>query len=470
MRSSLSKLLHPVAGLPMVRRAVDLGHALSPTAVAVVVGHAGEDVARAVESRAEIVQQAERLGTGHAVQQAHDALRGRSDVVAVLYGDTALLTEGTVRRMVDLAARAPVVILTIRIEPDTDPSIVEGTSTYGRIKRVDGKVVGIMELAGTDPAYESSRELNSGVMVFRADWLWENIGALPRNPNGEYFLTDLPAIAISQGLAVEATGPDSPDEVLGVNTQEQLAQVNRIAQERIRARLLASGVRMLDPTTVYVDSTVAVEPDAVIEPNTHLRGATRIGACTVVGPNSIVEDTTVGERCRVVQSVLEGATVGDDVTIGPFAHLRPGARIEDRVELGNYAEVKGSTLGAGTRMHHFSYVGDAEIGPDTNVGAGTITCNYDGHAKHRTNVGAGVFLGSDTLLVAPVTLGDGARTGAGSVVTKDVAPGQLVVGVPARPMRPTSRSTGRPSGPHPEAGESDASDPAAGAPRGARLD
>ncbi len=466
MRSRLSKLLHPVAGRPMVRQAVELGRALEPVTVAVVVGHHAEDVANAVGPGVEIVEQPERLGTGHAVLQAREVLRGRAEIVVVLYGDTALLRETTLRRMIHLVARAPIVILTVTIEAGTDPIVVEGTKTYGRIKRVGGEVVGIMELPGSDPAYDASRELNSGVAVFRADWLWDNVDRLPSSPNGEYFLTDLPALAIAQGLRVEATAPDSLDEVLGVNTQEQLAIVNRIAQERIRRSLLDSGVRMLDPTSVYVDAGVVVEPDAVIEPNTHLRGATCIGAGSIVGPNSIVEDTVIGRRCRVVASVLEGARVGDDVTIGPFAHLRPGATIEDRVELGNYAEVKASTVGAGTRMHHFSYVGDAEIGPDTNIGAGTITCNFDGRAKHRTIVGEGAFLGSDTLLVAPVTLGDGARTGAGAVVTKDVAPDQLVVGVPARPIRRTARSGSspeppdRPPSPLPEAPGSNASDAA----------
>jgi bifunctional UDP-N-acetylglucosamine pyrophosphorylase/glucosamine-1-phosphate N-acetyltransferase len=191
---------------------------------------------------------------------------------------------------------------------------------------------------------------------------------------------------------------------------------------------------MLDPTTVYIDSTVRVGRDAVVHPNTHLRGSTVVGDGTEIGPNSIVESTRIGQRCRVISSVLEHSWVGNDVTIGPFSHLRPGARIEDEAELGNYAEVKAATIGPRTKVHHFSYIGDATLGADTNVGAGTITCNYDGRAKHRTTIGDGVFIGSDTLLVAPVELGDGARTGAGSVVTRDVAAGQLVVGIPARPI------------------------------------
>jgi bifunctional UDP-N-acetylglucosamine pyrophosphorylase/glucosamine-1-phosphate N-acetyltransferase len=280
-------------------------------------------------------------------------------------------------------------------------------------------------------------------MAFRAEWLWKALDRLTPSSNGELFMTDLVALAVEDDLRVEAVHPDDPDEILCVNTQEQLADVNRTALDRIRRRLLDAGVRMLDPTTVYVESDVTVEPDAVLYPNTHLRGRTAIGRGTEVGPNAIVEDSRIGECCRVVASVLEGATVGNGVTIGPFAHLRPGAQIGDGVELGNYAEVKASTIGPRTRIHHFSFVGDATLGADTNVGAGTITCNYDGVDKHQTTVGEGVFLGSDTMLIAPVTLGDGARTGAGSVVNRDVAPGDVVVGVPARPIANRKRSSPR---------------------------
>jgi len=272
-------------------------------------------------------------------------------------------------------------------------------------------------------------------MVARANWLWEQVGRLPRSEKGEYFLTDLVAPTVAAGQRVEAVHPTDPDEILGVNTQAQLADVNKIALDRIRTRLLDAGVRMLDPTTVYVDSTVEIGPDTVIHPNTHLRGRTVIGANTEVGPNSIVEDTVIGERCTVVASVLEQSWVGNDVTIGPFSHLRPGARIGDEVELGNYAEVKASTIGPRTKMHHMSYIGDATLGADVNVGAGTITCNYDGVHKNKTTVGDGVFIGSDTMLIAPVTLGDGAQTAAGSVVNRDVGPGERVAGVPARPMK-----------------------------------
>jgi bifunctional UDP-N-acetylglucosamine pyrophosphorylase/glucosamine-1-phosphate N-acetyltransferase len=453
MQSRLSKLVHPVAGLPMVRQVVEIGRQLRPAAMTLVVGHDADQVTAAAGDGVVVVVQAEQLGTGHAVLQAREALQGRADVIAILYGDSALIRVGTLRRMIDAAADAEVVLLTfIR---GSSPVHDDVSATYGRIDRDgSGRVTGIIELPGPR-RYDEIQEVNAGVMVVRADWLWEQVGRLPRSGKGEYFLTDLVAPTVAAGLRVDAVQPTDPDEILGVNTQAQLADVNRIALNRIRSRWLDAGVRMLDPSTVYVDSTVQIGPDAIIQPNTHLRGRTSVGAGSEVGPNSIVEDTTVGERCRIVASVLEHSWVGDDVTIGPFAHLRPGARIEDGVELGNYAEVKASTIGPRTKVHHVSYIGDATLGADTNVGAGTITCNYDGEHKHRTTVGDGVFIGSDTMLVAPVTLEDGARTGAGSVVTRDVAAGQLVVGVPARPIR-------RARSPESDSGSENVTDPGPG--------
>jgi len=433
MQSRLSKLVHPVAGLPMVRQVVALGRQLRPAVTALVVGHDADQVAAAAGDGVEVVMQADQLGTGHAVLQARDALADRADLVVILYGDTALLRVETLRRMLDVAQDAALVILTyVRGSSPVHDAV---SASYGRIDRDErGRVAGIIELPGSR-RYDEIQEVNAGVMVARAAWLWEQVGRLPKSPKGEYFLTDLVAPTVAAGHRVEAVHPSDPDEILGVNTQAQLADVNRIAMDRLRTRFLDAGVHMLDPATVYLDSTVQIEPDAIIQPNTHLRGRTTIGRGSEIGPNSIVEDTTIGERCRVIASVLEQAWVGNGVTIGPFAHLRPGARIEDEVELGNYAEVKASTIGAGTLIHHVSYIGDATIGAGTNVGAGTITCNYDGEQKHRTTVGEGAFIGSDTMLIAPVTLGDGARTGAGSVVNRDVEPGQLVVGVPARPIR-----------------------------------
>jgi bifunctional UDP-N-acetylglucosamine pyrophosphorylase/glucosamine-1-phosphate N-acetyltransferase len=406
--------------------------------MALVVGHNADDVAAAAGPGVDVVLQAEQLGTGHAVLQARDALKDRADVVVIVYGDTALLRIETLQRMIAATQTADLVLLTyVR---GSSPVHDEVSASYGRIDR-DGqnRVTGIIELPGSR-RYDEIQEVNAGAMVARAGWLWEQVGRLPKSEKGEYFLTDLVAPTVAAGLRVDAVQPTDPDEILGVNTQAQLADVNKIALNRIRTTWLEAGVRMLDPTTVYIDSTVKLGPDTVIYPNTHLRGQTLVGAGTEIGPNSIVEDTVIGERCKVVASVLESSWVGNAVTIGPFSHLRPGARIEDEAELGNYAEVKASTIGPRTKIHHVSYIGDATLGEDVNVGAGTITCNYDGVNKNHTTVGNGVFIGSDSMLIAPVTLGDGSATGAGSVVNRDVAPGQRVAGVPARPMRPKPSS------------------------------
>lgn len=416
----------------MVRQVVELGRQLQPVETVLIVGHEADDVIAAAGAGVTVVVQQEQLGTGHAVLQAREALRGRCDVVAILYGDTALLRLETLQQMIAATDEAALVLLTyVRGHSKEHDAISE---KYGRISRDSlGHVDGIIEVPSTDAEW-AIPEVNAGIMVARSEPLWEGVGNLPRSPKGEYYLTDLVAPLVTAGLPVVAVHPEDDDEILGVNTQAQLAQVNGIAMQRIRQDMLDRGVRMLDPNSVYIDSTVKVDPDAVILPNTHLRGTTVIGRGSEIGPNSIVENTVVGSECRVTASVLEGSWVGDGVTIGPFAHLRPGARVEDGAELGNYAEVKAATIGPRTKVHHFSYIGDASLGADTNVGAGTITCNYDGSAKHRTTVGEGVFIGSDTMLIAPVTLGDGARTGAGSVVNRDVAAGQTVVGVPARPI------------------------------------
>ncbi len=439
MKSRLSKLLHPVAGLPMVRQVVEAGRALEPSAIALVVGHAAAEVTAAAGDGIGIVHQREQLGTGHAVLQARQALAGRCDVVVVLYGDSALVLPDTVRRMIAATEQSAIVLLAGPMEEAVGYRGVD-TTGYGRLKRDSaGNVVEIVELRDGVPEHEAIREVWAGAAVYRADWLWEQIDRLCPSPNGEIFLTDLVGVAIETGHHVQTLQPTDPAELWGVNTQSQLAAVNRVALDRIRLRLLDHGVCMPDPSTVYVDCTVVVEPDVVLHPNTHLQGRTRVAARTVVGPNSVVRDTIIGRDCQVVASVLEQSSVGDGVTIGPFAHLRPGAQIGDRVELGNYAEVKGSSIGAGSRMHHFGYVGDATVGRDVNIGAGVVTVNYDGVAKHRTTIGDGAFIGSDTMLRAPITVGEGAVTGTGAVVTRDVEPGQVVMGVPARPARAKSR-------------------------------
>jgi bifunctional UDP-N-acetylglucosamine pyrophosphorylase/glucosamine-1-phosphate N-acetyltransferase len=311
---------------------------------------------------------------------------------------------------------------------------------FGRIVRNrDGTVAAIVEEAVATPEQLDIRELNVGAYCFRSDWLWEALHRLPVSARGEYYLTDTVGLAVAAGLPVLALKHDHPVETIGINTRVDLADAEAALRRRINRGLMLAGVSIVDPATTYIDATVSIGQDTVIYPNTQLLGGTSIGANCLVGPNSFVHDTQIGDGCRILASVLEGAVVEDGVDMGPYAHLRKGAHLGKGVHMGNFGEVKDSYLGPGVKMGHFSYVGNARIGANTNIGAGTITCNYDGVNKNPTEIGEDAFIGSDTMLVAPIRIGDRARTGAGAVVTKDVPADTLAVGMPARAIRKLAR-------------------------------
>jgi len=303
------------------------------------------------------------------------------------------------------------------------------------VRNSDGAVCAIVEEAHATPEQLDIRELNASVYCFAAQWLWDALHRLPLSPKGEYYLTDLVAMAVSEERSVQALVLQDAEEAIGINNRQHLAEAEAILRRRINRQWMLAGVTLIDPESIYIEPGVTIGQDTVIWPNTYLQGATVVGSECALGPNTIVRNSRLGNRCEVLCSVVEGATLEDDVDVGPFAHLRKGAHLAQGVHMGNFGEVKSSYLGPGTKMGHFSYIGDATIGSEVNIGAGTITCNYDGEKKNPTEIGAGVFIGSDTMLVAPVKLGEGARTGAGSVVTKDVPDHTLVVGVPARPIR-----------------------------------
>jgi bifunctional UDP-N-acetylglucosamine pyrophosphorylase / glucosamine-1-phosphate N-acetyltransferase len=308
---------------------------------------------------------------------------------------------------------------------------------FGRIVRdADGSVRAIVEEAQATPEQLALRELNVGVYCFKASWLWDALHRIQISPKGEYYLTDLVGIAVSAGLTVQAIPATDPTEMIGINTRVHLAEAALALQRRINQNWMLAGVTLVDSATTYIEPGVTIGRDTVIWPNTHLQGQTVVGEECVLGPNSILRDTQVGHRCEVFASVLEQAVLEDDVNLGPFVHLRKGAHLAQGVHMGNFGEVKNSYLGPGTKMGHFSYIGDAQIGEGVNIGAGTITCNFTMEGKkNRTEIGARAFIGSDTMLVAPVKVGEGAATGSGAVVTKDVPPHTLVVGVPARAIR-----------------------------------
>lgn len=429
MHSKLPKVLHPILGKPMVRYALDAAQKASGSKPVLVIGHKADALRQAVGDAAHFVIQEPQLGTGHAAQQTEALLRGHSDMILVLTADMPLLTTETLQKLVQAQAAfsGPVTMLSV----ETDDS-----RGFGRIIRSpEGEVQAIVEEAQATLGQLSIREMNAGVYCFASEWLWEALPRIPLSPKGEYYLTDLVGIAVEDGLQVQTLTTKDITEAIGINTRIHLAEAIAVLRQRINDHWMSVGVTIVDPHATYIEPDVSIGQDSTIWPNTYLHGATVIGDDCTIGPNAIIHDTRIGNNCQVFASVLEQTVMEDDVDAGPFGHLRKGTHLAKGVHVGNFGEVKESYLGPGTKMGHFSYVGNAIIGPNVNIGAGAITCNYDGKDKHPTEIGAGAFIGSDTMLVAPVKIGDGARTGAGSVVTKDVPPDTLAVGAPARSIR-----------------------------------
>ena len=426
IKSNLPKVLHPVAGEPMVLHAIGAAKGVSEDRPVLVVGVGGDRVRETVGERARYVDQQQQLGTGHAVLQARSLLVGQSDVVLVTYADMPLLRAETLHQLVERQreTRPAFTMLTV---------VQDATRGFGRVLRdASGAVEAIVEEVDATPEQLAIRELNAGVYCFDADWLWSHLEQIPLSVKGEYYLTEMVTIAVAEGRRVEALRTDDPSELLGINTRVHLAEATAVFRQRINEKWMLEGVTIVDPATTYIETGVTLGRDTVIHPNTFLGGKTFIGAECQIGPNTVIRDSALGDRCIVFSSVLEGATLEDQVDIGPFGRLRSGAHLATGVHMGNFGEVKNSYLGPGTKMGHFSYLGDTTTGPDVNIGAGTVTCNYDGEEKHRTEIEEGAFIGSATMLVAPVHVGRGAKTGAGAVVTHDVPPDSLAFGVPAR--------------------------------------
>ena len=437
MKSDLPKVLHPLVGRPMIEWCVRAVQPLATGRPVVVVGHGKEQVQAALAGQADFVEQAEQRGTGHAVMQAAPLFVDGVDAVLVSYGDMPALRTETLAQLLELFAGHR-----------SDPSLAFAMLTvvrdnpqgFGRIVRApDGRIQAIVEEVDCTPEQRLIRELNPGVYCFDAAWLRAGLPKITPSASGEYYLTDLVALAVSEGRTV-VTVQAPVEEVDGVNTRVQLAEAAAVLRRRILERHMLAGVTIVDPATTYIDDTVRIGQDTTILPGCLLQGTTTVGAGCRIGPHSQIVDTQLADGCRVVYSVLESARMDQGAEIGPFGHLRKGAHLGEGVHMGNFGEVKDSYLGAGTKMGHFSYIGNAQVGENVNIGAGTITCNYDGVNKAKTEIGNNAFIGSDTMLVAPVTIGAGARTGAGAVVTRDVGDGETAYGVPARvkPARPAS--------------------------------
>jgi bifunctional UDP-N-acetylglucosamine pyrophosphorylase/glucosamine-1-phosphate N-acetyltransferase len=390
----------------------------------VVIGHQADRVRAAFDGMdVSFVLQQGLLGTGDAVRQCKDALAG-CDEVLVLNGDSPLLTSAVLQELAAARQSAPLAFLTYRAEDPGRMGLV--------LRTADNHAERIIEAADYKGP-PGPAEVNAGKYLFDAAWLWANITSIPLSPKGEYYLTDLVRIAAEQHTpGVPVLAPAS--EVEDFDDRRGLAAAERILRARILDEHMLNGVTITDPATTYIDASVEIAQDVTILPNCYVHGRTTIATGALIGPASTLRNATIGEDTVVQSSVIEDSALGARVHAGPFAHVRGNAEIGDDCHLGNYAEVKNSNLGRNVKMHHFSYLGDADVGENANIAAGTITCNFDGVNKHRTTIGANAFIGCDTMLVAPITLGDGAFTAAGSVVTKDVPELGRVAGVPARPL------------------------------------
>lgn len=426
MLSALPKPLHSLLGKPLIEYVLEASESLSEKPPVMVVGHGADLIKDSLGERVRFVEQAELLGTGHAVQQAEELLSGYSDLVLILYGDMPLIRQGTLKAIIETQGShdGPMTILTVE---STDPR------GFGRINRDSGgNIQAIVEEADASPEELLITELNAGIYCFRSDWLWPSLNKLGISPNGEYYLTDLVSLAAGEGLSIKSVLAGDPEEFIGINTRVHLAESSQILRKRINQELMLSGVTIIDPSSTYIDPDVAIGRDTMIFPNTYLEGNTVLGQKCLIGPGTRIINSQVGNSCEIEFSVIESSLIEDGVDIGPFSHLRKGTHLGPGVHVGNFGEIKDSYLGKGSKMGHFSYVGDAQIGADVNIGAGAITCNFDGKEKHQTVIKDGVFIGSDSMLVAPLEIGENSRTGAGSVVTKDVPPNTVVVGIPAR--------------------------------------
>ena len=421
MGSDLPKVLQPLAGRPLLAHVIERARELEPQAICVVHGHGAEAVRAAFpDEDLQWCLQAEQLGTGHAVEQALPGVPDDHDVL-VLSGDVPLIGTATLRNLCARAESADLVLLTATL-PDA--------TGYGRILRsADGGVSGIVEHADATAEERLIRETNAGIMVATARDLRRWIAGLSNdNAQGEYYLPDIVALAVAEGASVAAVEVDDPDEVLGINDKAQLAEVERSYQRAQAQKLMEAGATLADPARVDVRGEVSVEGEVYIDVGAVFEGEVTLAAGVRIGPNCTVRDSHLG-RDTVVHpnTVVDGVRTGSACELGPFARLRPGTVLSDEVKVGNFVEIKNSRIGSGTKINHLSYVGDATVGRDVNIGAGTITCNYDGAAKHRTTIGDKAFIGSGVMLIAPVEVGAGATVGAGSTISKDAPADQLTV-------------------------------------------
>ena len=422
MKSNLPKVLHPIAGRPMIERVLETANALSPETVTLIVGHKA-DVLRSKlvdNPNVQFALQEPQLGTAHALQQAEPLLTGRSGSLVLLSGDVPLLSADTLRRLLDThrgsGAAATVVTAT-----------VERPYGYGRIVRAKGRIARIVEERDASPTQRTIKEINSGIYAFDLAPLFDALRSIAsQNAQGEFYLTDLVAIYRRRRLPVETLLIENAQEIRGINSRSELAEVSKLVTQKKNEELMAAGVTLIDPATTYVAPEAEIAADTVLHPGVVIEGRTRIGSACEIQAYVRISDSEIGDRVTINSfCLISGAQVAAGAALGPFAHLRPGTAVSEDARIGNFVELKNTSFGPRSKANHLSYLGDATVGADVNVGAGTITCNYDGVNKHRTVIEDGAFIGSDSQLVAPVTVGKGAYVGAGSSIVADVPAGAL---------------------------------------------
>jgi bifunctional UDP-N-acetylglucosamine pyrophosphorylase / glucosamine-1-phosphate N-acetyltransferase len=422
MKSSLPKVLHPVAGKAMIERVLQTAEAVDPNTITLIVGHRAEMVRSRLgeNQKLHFALQEPQLGTAHALQQAEPYLTGRSGSVILLSGDVPLLGPNTLKQLLEThrgsGAAATVVTAT-----------VERPYGYGRIVRTRGRIARIVEERDASPTQRKINEINSGIYAFDLPPLFDALRSIAaQNAQGEFYLTDLVAIYRRRRLPVETLLVENAQEIRGINSRSELAEVSRLVRQKKNEELMAAGVTLIDPATTYVDPEVEIAADTVLHPGVVIEGRTRIGSACEIQAYVRISDSEIGDHVTINSfCLISGAQVAHGAALGPFAHLRPGTAVGENAKIGNFVELKNTSFGPRSKANHLSYLGDATIGSDVNVGAGTITCNYDGVHKHRTVIEDGAFIGSDSQLVAPVTVGKGAYVGAGSSIVDDVPAGAL---------------------------------------------
>ena len=424
MKSAMPKVLHRIGGRCLIDHVLKTAEALAPSSVTVVVGHKADTLREHFKGRSDIetVIQEPQLGTAHALRQTEPLLRGKGGTLVLLSGDVPLLSRKTTLGLVETHRRANAAASVVT-------ATVERPYGYGRIVRTGGRIARIVEERDASPAERQIREINSGIYAFDMEPLFDALeGIASQNAQGEYYLTDLIAIYRRRKLPVETLTVTNPDEIRGINSRTELAEVSRIVRQNKNEELMASGVTLVDPATTYIDPDVTIGADTVIHPGVVIEGQCRIGAACEIQANVRIVDSTIGDHVAINSfCLIVGATVAEGAAVGPFAHLRPESVVGEKAKVGNFVELKKTTLGAGSKANHLAYLGDASIGSGVNIGSGTIICNYDGQTKHQTAIEDGAFIGSDTQLIAPVTIGRGAYVGTGTTVRESVPPGALAV-------------------------------------------